>query len=70
MGKLGRAHLDVIEEWTPIDPSDPQALIEEGRKLKFLISLLLKVQNREQLEQSKRIEKENGRIRRKAGLAA
>lgn len=70
MGKLNRAPLEVIEEWTPIDPSDPQALSEEGQKLKFILSLLLKARGREITKQSERANKEIARIRRKSGLAA
>jgi hypothetical protein len=69
MGKLNRAPLEIVEEWTPIEPSDTQSLLEEGKKLKFVISLLLKARDRALWEQSERSEKENKCIRRKAGLS-
>jgi hypothetical protein len=70
MGKLSGAHLDIVEEWTPVDPGDSQALIQEGKKLNFAVSILLKALGRVHLEEDVRAGKENERIRRKAGLAA
>ena len=70
MAKKDYTRLEVIEEWVPIDPCDPQAIANEGQKLRFLISLILKAFERERLEQTRRADKENHSIRRKAGLAA
>lgn len=70
MAKVDWSNLEIVEEWTPVDPGDPQAMADEGRKLRLLVALMLKVHHREELEQSARIDKENSRIRRKAGIAA
>lgn len=70
MGKRDGAHLDVIEEWTPINPSDPQALAQEGQNLRLIMALLLKAHEREILERARYLDRKHERIRRKAGLAA
>jgi hypothetical protein len=67
MDKAARS-LDLIEEWSTVDPSDLQAVRQEGRKLRFLISLLVKARDRDELRQAAQAEKDNNSIRRKAGL--
>ena len=69
MEKVGRS-LDLVEEWPTVDPEDLQAICHEGRKLRFLISLLVKARDRDQQTQLDKVDRENQRIRRKTGLAA
>lgn len=68
MAKVNWGHLEIIEEWTPIDPSDSNAIDEEDRKLDLLASLIFKVYRREKLERAQAAERERQRIRKKEGL--
>lgn len=70
MGKMDWSSLEVVEEWTPLDPNDPIVIEKEGRKLRLLVSLTLKACQRDAAESRAKTEKINERIRRKAGLAA
>ena len=70
MGKVDWGNLEIIEEWTPVQPGDPDALAEEKRKLDLLASLMLKVHRRERLERALQKDRENERIRKKVGLIA
>lgn len=70
MPKVDWTTLEIIEEWTTIDPSNSEDLEREGRKLRLLVSLTLKAHERENKELRRKSDLSNERIRRKAGLAA
>ena len=46
-----------FEEWPTVDPDDLQAIFNEGRKLRFLISLLVKAQERDQQQQLDKVDR-------------
>ena len=54
MAKVDWSKLEIIEEWTPVDPSNPQAQASELARIKVLSSLILKAYLRDKMNQAKR----------------
>lgn len=55
MGKMDWNHLDLTEEWLPIDPSDLNAIAAEKERINTLATLILKAFKRHQLAKAKRV---------------
>ena len=43
MGKVDWDHLEIVEEWTPIDPSNPKAIQERKEQTELLSKLILEI---------------------------
>jgi hypothetical protein len=68
MSKVDWDHLKLIEEWSDNSSKPDDAARIEEKRINVLSSLILKIYRQQKIEEWKKLQKENDRIRRKAGL--
>ena len=68
MSKLDWDHLKLIEEWSDENSTPDNAQQNEEKRLQVLSLLILKIYRQQKIDEWKRKERENGKIRRKAGI--
>ena len=60
MAKVDWGNLEFVEEWTPIDPSNPDATIERKEQLEVLSRLVLQIYFSMKKGKSAKLENEKG----------
>ncbi len=68
MSKVDWDHLTLVEEWGSIESTPDEARRNEEKRIQVLSSLILKIYRRQKIDEWKKKQSENERIRKKAGI--